>query len=197
MSTGIWTNNWTGYKNTMILGYNYPGLATLIDMKGSRMSYFNNNYITLTASPFASIKINTSSSQVFANGYNIIYVGSGGKEPAAEDFSLENRLTSITYLSAASEEITWSTANRTATRKMKLMVQNQTTSSMTIREWGLFKALLRPSNAANEQGTSQSMSSSGDYFMLYREVLDTPITLPASQSATLELTLSITLADPI
>lgn len=196
MSIGVWTNNWKGYKNTMILGYSYPGMATLTDMNGNRMPYATQSYITMTASPFAPIVISSSYSSS-TMGYNVVYLGSGGKEPAEEDFSLENRLTSISYLRATSEGITWDVGNGTATRKAKLIVQNPGSSTITIREWGLFKALIVPDSPAGESSVARASTIGNAYFMLYREVLDTPIALPALQSATLELTLSITLADPI
>ena len=37
---GLWTNNWRGIKNLMLMGAVAPGLSTVVDANGTEISFY-------------------------------------------------------------------------------------------------------------------------------------------------------------
>lgn len=173
-NVGAWTNNWRGLKNAFLLGRYYEGLTTF---------KYNDNFapsdgaqVYTIAGAFANVQ--TSFTQSMAT----IHVGSGINTPAATDIAL-TEIAGMAYLSAANEAITYDTVTGTATRTIKVTIQNQSNAQVMVCEYGLFG--------------NCNLTPSARGILLYREVLDTPVVLDAYQSATLSVTLNITLADPV
>ncbi len=75
----------------------------------------------------------------------------------------------------------------TVTRTITVSVQNTGSNNVTLREWGIFGVIRTQVYASSCIATA----------LLYREVLDSPVTLGQYQAATLELTVSLTLTDPV
>ena len=173
-NVGVWTNNWRGLKNSFLLGRYYEGLTTYRRSNGNTPS--DGTTVTSFAGPFANATTTLSSTTT------TVLVGSSSTPPAASDITV-TEINGISYLTVANEGIDYDTSTGTATKTIKLTIQNQSNADVTIREWGLFG------------GSNPSSVSHG--ILLYREVLENPVTLAVNQSATLSVTLSITLADPV
>lgn len=176
---GIFTNNWTAAKNLMLIGAasnatnGQTGVTDMYDTYGARCR--PDVYII---SPLNGL----------VRGYNpsgdrnAIRFGTSDTAPAATDIDLGTPWSSgLTYVEATSGNMTWS--GNTASRTFTVTVQNTAAASVTVREFGLFAYVV--------SGGSYS------YSMLYREVLDTPVTLAQYDSATLTFTVSMTIADPV
>ena len=103
--------------------------------------------------------------------------------PAATDIALAGSA-SVNYLSVANEEPIYDAENGTMSRVIRLTIQNGA-AQQTITEWGVFNQLM------------QSTTSLYGVILLYRELLDVPVTLAPYDAATLALTLTLTLDDPL
>lgn len=175
---GVWTNNWRGLKNAMLLGNIMPGMDTLVTTSGGTIQESPPSLYLSSTSPFAA----------YSNGssgyFNYIRVGTSTTTPAVTDIGLAAPASNISYLSIANEAITYDIPNGTATKTVKLIIQNVGSSSVTLNEWGVFTPIYRQTSAS-------------DYFLVYRELFDSSITLQPYESATLTLTLTITLNDPL
>lgn len=173
-----WTNNWRGLKNTMLLGAIKPGMNTLVTTSGTTVLEQPPDYSVRPISPMTAYSVSSVSL------YNQILVGTGSATPTASDFKLDAPTTGISYLAIANEEIEYDVSNGTATKTVVMTVQNTTSSSITLREWGVF-------NRVSYSGTYT------ENIMLYRALFATAVTLAAYESATLTLTLTLTLNDPL
>lgn len=163
---GVWTNNWRAIRNTMLLGGIYPGLNTIVYSNGS-------------SAPLANGETLTGNSVMRGLNTNYFRVGTGTLAPAATDYTV-TEASNISYLSVGTEAPIYDIPNGTMTRTSTLTVQNNSGNNITLTEWGLY--------------TYQNRSSSR--ILVYREVFDTPIILQGYQAAALELTLTLTLANP-
>lgn len=177
MAIGTWTNNWRGIKNVMLLGHYKEGMTTIRPTSGTIAETPADGYAR-APSAFASTRTDP------LGDYTYIRVGGSSTTPTVNDTALNATINSISYLSVANEAITYDTENGTATRVVKLSIYNNSASqTVTVAEWGLFCFF-------NNNGNSY-------YVMLYHGLLDSPVTLAPYQSATLTLTLDLTLNDPL
>ena len=169
MSTGAWTNNWQGIKNSMILGaVSRNGVATVYNTSGALV------YASYINSPLYPVRNGFSPS----GSYNSIRFGTSDTAPAATDTDLGNQWSeNITYVKATYGNITWNGAK--ATRTFTVTVQNTAAATVTVREWGLF------------------CQTSNGYAMLYRGILDSPVAIAQYESATIQVTVDLTIEDPI
>ena len=181
--SGIWTNNWRGYKNAMLLGRYKEGLTTVVDTSGNPISFSENLNDTVTGySPFGAFHTNSyfTARAVF---------GTGSGTPAATDNTLFNRA-SDSVLSVTNIEngaVTYDVPGGSAERTVRVTVQNRsTTESITLTEWGIVLTLYYSPGDRR-----------GSYTLVHHAMLDTPVTLIPQQTAVLELTLSVTLSDPV
>ena len=179
---GEWTYNWKTMKNALLCGDFYEGLSqlkttdgNLIVTVGTAVNY--HEYSNIRPIPALGF-VNIISSSLDANRL-YIKLGSGSAAPAATDYNLENEL-GLTYLSIINEKPTWNTSTGVVSNVVKLTVQNTGAGDVVIREWGLF-----------------GVNYNHLYFLLYRALLDSPVTLDVNQAATLTLTRSVTLTDPV
>ena len=176
---GVWTNNWTAMKNALLCGDYIEDLSALRLENG-------NLYKTLTSSAnsHGNPYLHSALGVMAVNGQYVdnmwITLGSGDTAPAPTDYAVERPLSGISYLSVINEKPTWNTSTGVVSNVIKLTVQNTNASAVTVKEWGVF---VQPGNTGK--------------FMIYRGLLDSPVTLNATQSATLTLTRSVTLTDPV
>ena len=178
---GTWTKNWRAFRNIMLMGSHHNGLSTLRKPDGAAV---NDLYSSLV---YASSPLGTYSNETLQySSTNYVRVGTGDTAPAATDYNLA-AAASISYLSCATGAPVYDDNLGTVTRTITLAVQNQNSASVTIKEWGIF-GTLHTLGYANPPEAS---------VLLYREVLDSPVTLAQYQAATLELTVNLTLTDPV
>ena len=166
--TGVFTNNWAGLKNSMILGgVSQSGQATVYNVSGALVR------ATSCVSPVAAV----AASYTPGGTSNAVRFGTSDTAAAATDIDLGTAWSSgLTYVSVANGDLTWSSS--TASRTVTIVVQNTAAASVTIREFGIF------------------CSSSSGAVLLYRGVLDTAVTVAQYESASLTFTVSMTLSNP-
>ena len=177
---GVWTKNWRAFRNIMLMGSHHNGLSTITNTNGTTVADSYNPNLTAT-SPLGDYTNDDGS-----NSFNYIKLGTGNTAPAATDYNV-TRPTGLSYLSCAVGAPVYDDNLGTVTRTITVSVQNTGSASVTIKEWGLF-------------GSVRSLlfgSTVLTHALLYREVLDSPVTLGQYQAATLELTVNLTLTDPV
>lgn len=170
MSTGIFTNNWQGLKNSMLLGgIAKEDVSDAYNVSGTRV------YSNGMTSPLKQVYQGFGAS---SGSYNYVRFGTSDTTPTATDIDLGNVWSSgITYVSVSNSAVSWSGAR--ATREYSVTIQNTAAASVTVREFGIF------------------CYTSNGYALLYRAVLDTPVTIAQYESATITFSVSITISDPI
>ncbi len=172
---GVWTNNWKGIKNAMLYGGDYrAGWSTVKDITGA----------TLTGSSMdvhgpMNIYANHNNGGGSYTYSNAIVFGTGSGTPDASDYCLGAKWTSNISRVSLSESNSLDSTTHTKTKTVTCTVQNTGSSAVTIREWGI------ECHAANNK-----------YVLLYRALLDTPVTLQQYESATFTCTISLRLTDP-
>lgn len=171
---GVWTNNWHGIKNMMIIGgVQRNGWSTIRDLNGNTLAN-TSNYSLGPMNPF--YNSNTGGSNYQYN--NAIVFGSGSATPDASDYCLGAKWTNNISRVSLSQSNSYNDTNQTKTKTVTCTVQNTGVAAVTIREWGI------------------EANVSGNYVLLYRALLDTPVTLQQYESATFTCTLSLRLTDP-
>ena len=181
MSNGVWTNNWRALKNTMLLGSFKPGLNTLITTDNSVVGERPPDQPVRPISPLTAYAAYPDYAY-----HNFIRVGTGSAAPAATDYRLTG-MTAVSYLSAANNAPVYDVAAGTVSKTVVLTVQNNNATAVTLTEWGIL----------NRVGYNSSYSIYTGDILLYRALLDSPVTLQPYQSATLTLTITLTLSDPL
>ncbi len=178
---GTWTKNWRAFRNIMLMGSHHNGLSTITNVDGVTVAdrYGEN----LTATSPVGIYNNELGG---TNSAGSIRLGTGNTAPAASDYNLESAA-NVNYLSCAVSAPVYDDSTGTVTRTVTVSVQNVGSENVTIREWGIFGTVRTVVYYSNSVATA----------LLYREVLDSPVTLGQYQAATLELTVSLTLTDPM
>ena len=178
---GVWTNNWRAFRNIMLMASHHNGLSTFKKTDGSTAADKYNEEMMAT-SPLGTYSNDENSS----NSENTIKIGTGNTAPAATDYNLASRA-NVSYLTISFSNPTYNDQTGVLTRTITLSVQNQSGGSITIREWGIF----------GHVRTSEYYSSAYAEALLYREVLDSPVVLANYQTATIQVTVSLTLSDPV
>lgn len=172
---GVWTNNWKGIKNAMLTGGDMrSGWSTVKDLTGATLS----GSFSYQHSPMnAYANMNTASSS--GNNYrsNVIVFGTGVGTPNASDYCLAAKWTANISRVSLSALDSLDDATHTKTKTITCTVQNTGSADVTIREWGIECYANAP-------------------VLLYRALLDTPVTLQQYESATFTCTLSLRLTDP-
>ena len=177
---GTWTRNWRAVRNIMLMGSHHNGLSTFTNQQGITVADRYADHLSATT-PLGIYTNDSGSDQL-----NRIRLGTGNTAPAVSDYNLEQEA-NLSYLSCAVGAPVYDDNLGTVTRTITVSVQNTLSESVTIREWGIFGAI------RNLARSSSAIAS----VLLYREVLDSPVTLGQYQAATLELTVSLTLTDPV
>lgn len=186
---GVWTNNWRGVKNAMLMGSSARGMSTIMDENGAYVVLNGSQWTILFPSPigkYNTTPINSYIGQISSSSpAAYIKVGAGATPPSAADYRMDT-YASITQLSVSSGTEAYDTSTGKKTKTITLTVQNQTNSAITLREWAIFLVYSTPSLTTNYYPV-----------LVYRDLFAEPITLASYEAATLELTLEMTLSDPI
>ena len=194
---GLWTNNWRGIKNLMLLGAVAPGLSTVVDANGTEITFYpTSDYGVVVLPPLNNHTLGAPGIQgkTYQAGAQVLLGTGGAVSPAAGDYRLAAYPGSLAYLSIRNGGLTVNTAEGTARRSYTLTVQNQSSGAMTLTEWGLFVCPVYMRVGAS--GSSPVRIT--DYpVLVYHAALDTPLTLQSYEAATLTLTLELTLDDPV
>lgn len=120
------------------------------------------------------ITVPTSSGSFDNLGFTFLAFGSGTSEPTDDDYMVTSLISTLTVSSA--------TCGKTVNGKQyTAVVTNGTTDSIDISEFALFTRV----NVA-----ASSLEALQTSIMLYREVLDTPVTLEPGQTATFTVELT-------
>ena len=182
---GVWTNNWKGIKNWMLLGPYYgistdlrSGWDTITNLYGNTVTG-NVNY-PFCVSPVGNyVNANTLTSQQISNNgaSNAIVFGTGSGTPAATDYCLGAKWTANISRVSLSQTESYDDTTHTKTKTVTCTVQNTGSAAVTLREWGIEGYV-------------------GQAVLLYRALLDTAVTLQQYESATFTCTISLRLTDP-
>ena len=142
---------------------------------------FTAGLATMAIIPYSYIGTYSSSSYYYSSsGYGVMVFGSGDTPVTFDDYCLANQFSSsvmpITSVSSSNVKINSVTYNSTTkkyTASVSVMVTNSSNSSITIKEFGF-----------------------GNYYYLYyREVLSTPLTIGARESAWLNYNVEVTVPE--
>ena len=115
-----------------------------------------------------------------------IHVGTGDTAATEDDYKLETQITS--GMSAGSATPTYNVdGSGNPYLEYLFTLTNTTSSDIVVREIGYVQSL----RVANTQGGSANTSA---YFLFDRTVLDTPVTVPANDSAAIKYRLKTVLA---
>jgi len=183
--TGCFTNNWKGLKNAMLFGgWSHDGSATVYNRNGACLAASADDHVV--KGPLCDLNRSVSPS---STGQNSVILGTSDTAPTAADFDLGSPWSSgVSYVSVSNGERVF-TADSCA-RTFSVTVTNTSDSPVTVREFGIF------SYAKYNSGSTSSTSPANQY-MLYRGVLDEPVTLQQYDNATLTFTITVTLGEPI
>lgn len=171
---GVWTLNWKATKNALLCGDWIEGLSMLKDTAG-------NYRTTVSASQSRHDFTQYWSALGYLGRTDCIPLGSGDTAPVESDYALETPLSGYNVLSVVEEKPVWDTTTGVVSNTVKMTVQNRNAEAITVREWGI-------------QRVDGSLSF---WSLLYRAVLDSPVTIQPTQSAMLTLIRSVTLTDPV
>ncbi len=183
---GVWTNNWKGVKNWMLLGPYYSteavfrsGWDTMRDLNGQVLSGYGNYGYPYPVSPVGNFANSNEGGGGTTGASNAVVFGSGVGTPDASDYCLAAKWTSNISRVSLSQSASYDDATHTKTKTVTCTVQNTGSAAVTIREWGIEGYVI------------------GQHVLLYRALLDTPVTLQQYESATFTCTISMRLTDPI
>ena len=188
MSNGVWTDNWRATKNLMMLGCIQPGLTTLKTAAGVTLTDTEPDHAYRTVSPFAAYTGADSQYTAFQGGANMIRLGTSDATPAASDYRI-TLSDSIREVSVGNESVSFDVPNGSATRAIDLIVENVGASAVTLREWGVYQRVMYI--------TAHTANWTNHVVLVYRALLDSPLTLAPGETAALRLTLAVTLSDPL
>lgn len=194
MGTGVWTNNLKGLLRVNAYGLAWPGIATITNTAGTVLqgdvpvgsgsdgAYETHIVGALTGLAFYRDRVGG----YYRDGSRnlLLRFGSGTSVPAATDVNLNQELAGLTRVAITNGTRTFNKETGVISRPVSLTVQNPSTTPAVIREWGIFSEATYSYNSANSETIT---------YMLYRELLDSPVTLNQYESAKLELTVTLTL----
>lgn len=155
------------------------GLLSVVDVGGTTryMCCYSNG----------SFPQSISVSVIFSANANGIQIGTGNTAATEDDYKLETQITN--GMSASSPALTCNVdSSGNPYLEYLFTITNTTSSDITVREIGYVQQF----RLADTQGASQS--SANRYLLLDRTVLDTPVTVPANDSAAIKYRLKTVLA---
>lgn len=172
---GSWTNNWTGIKR--IVATNKTAAGTVVLTSGAQLTGEFNQHTTKPSMPMDDVFSSASTS----TGYVTLRIG--GEQsvvtPSPSDYNIYGPITSgINYVSVVNGTISYNPSTGIAEREDNVTIQNTGTGAKTVYEWGLFGSVPYRSGST---GYTADM-------LLYRGVLDTPVTLQQFESVTITFT---------
>lgn len=193
MGTGVWTNNLKGLLRVNAYGLAWPGIATITNTAGTVLQsdiYFPYSDSTVEVHYVGALtglafSLGRSGNAANPNVRSLLFrFGSGTSAPAMTDVNLNQELAGLTRVAITNGTRTFNKETGVISRPVSITVQNPSNTPAVIREWGIFSGVAHSNNGANSEGS---------IYMLYRELLDTPVTLNQYESAKLDLTVTLTL----
>lgn len=183
---GVFTKNMSSLMNVLLCDW-YTQFTSLSfsykDWEGTEKTITGNNNVTRDSCEYTAKAFDTMTTQLvpqtpigwgYSTGITFLSYGSGTTDPTTDDYTLESPISTLTGSSAS--------CGKTASGKQYTqVVTNETNEDITITELGLF--VLVHINSISELAMRSSV-------MLYREVLDTPVTLEPGQTATFTVELT-------
>jgi hypothetical protein len=121
----------------------------------------------------------------FSLSASTICLGTGNTPVTYEDFKLSGNAISIT-LSAKSSTTLFNQDTKKYQRVVVCTCSNLTGQDVTISEWGIFRQ-----NSSSGSSVIAYSNSASNCVLLYREVLETPITIKAGTTSTLTFKVDI------
>lgn len=115
-----------------------------------------------------------------------ICLGDGNTPVTYEDYKLSGNVVTNKLVKVLLNT-TYDDTTREYTTKLVASYNNNETSAITIREWGLF------SQNANNLFNKGTYSNNNKHILLYREVLDEPVVIEPGATTTLTFTLKVSL----
>ena len=88
---GLWTNNWRGIKNLMLMGAVAPGLSTVVDANGTEISFYpTSDYGVVVLPPLNNHTLGAPGIQgkTYQAGAQVLLGTGGAVSPAAGDYRL-------------------------------------------------------------------------------------------------------------
>ena len=178
---GIWTDNWRAFRNVMLMGSMHDNLTTIHKTDGTTTGTRYGDNLSAT-SPLGIYTMDLAGNSAGCT----IRLGTGNRTPLATDYNLETTAP-VSYLSLVEAAPVYDDQAGSVSRLVTVSIQNQGANPVVIREWGIYGVVRTQVYASTSVATA----------LLYREVLDTPVTLTQYQAATMEVTLRLTLTDPV
>lgn len=190
MGTGVWTNNLKGLLRVNAYGLAWPGIATITNTAGTVLQ--SDISFPFSDSTAEVHHVGALTGLAFYPGRSggtttrslLFRFGSGTSAPAMTDVNLNQELAGLTRVAITNGTRTFNKETGVISRPVSITVQNPSATPAVIREWGIFSGVAHSNNGANSEGS---------IYMLYRELLDTPVTLNQFESAKLDLTVTLTL----
>ena len=184
--TGVFTTNWHGLKNRILLNHNYSGVDDRIyNTAGNSVPAYSSATSTIYT-PLATLN----DSYQISSGRSTIRLGLG-ENPVApsenqRDLQGTKWASNNTYVpkSFSSSSIT-KTGDHTYSRTYTAAIQNSADDTVKVTEFGLFTSVPYTSGSSNYSAE----------VMIYRGVFDEPITVRHLETVSLTFTISLTLND--
>lgn len=174
-SSGVWTSNWEGIKNYLLCGFVRDGWSTIKDENGNIADGYSG---ATPMGDYQNLNYPTTNAPV-------IIFGTGSTAPSVNDLGLAHKwTTNISRISLTNGSRIYDDTTHTATKTITTTVQNTGSNPVTITEWGIVGRAWR--------GTNNNFD-----VLMYRALLDTPVTLNQYESATLTVTITVQLTNPI
>lgn len=165
---GVWTNNWNNMRRSMAAGIASTALGAVYNTSGQAISSAN---VFQSQYPVAGPMSPLYGSRGSGGGVVGVPFGTSNTTPAVTDYSLGEAFTSgLSYVAYNNGTETYNASTGVATRTDYVTVQNTGAADKIVREWGIVGRL------------------NGSDVLLYRAVLDEPITLPQYYSLKLTIT---------
>lgn len=120
-----------------------------------------------------------------------ICIGTGNTPVTYDDYTLSGEILDNQKLTYISYKINYDAEGRKVSKTVTYTYTNETDSNITISEWGLFRQW-----RTNNGSSAVLFSNSAYNILLYREVLETPITIEPGTSATLKFKIDIPINHP-
>ena len=162
------TNNFINLSKLVMLGHDF---STTTLVKGRTVTGEERYFMPITTSAYpASDNMRSFTPNPASAGWT---VGTGNTPATANDYQLETPINSGVSGSATINPINDSTLNRII-KKVSIIITNTGSTNISINEIG-FKDSIYSNTAINKSGNNA-------IFLLYRTVLETPVTLTPGES---------------
>lgn len=172
----------------------YTPMYPMVNTSGSNIDYHSGiittrdynayTYYYSNRRPFSTTDISVRTSYSGSVGYINVVVGSGTTPVSPDDYALESLISTVSMQSGTAIVnyiVDTDAKSITAKNNIKVAVKNTSSESITISELGILHTVYTGSSTSN----TASM-------LVYREVLDTPVTIAAGEFSTFQINIEVT-----